>query len=219
MAEVPAESRFVIVGGGVHGLSTAWHLAQALRESGEEGSVVLLERDRLGSGASGISGGIVRNYYRSEAMTGVIAESVGIFESDPEGFGFHQVGYLAVVPEGQRAVEDMGEITAHAWLTPGEALQRAQAGEIQLPPPTWTTLRQIEQRGGLPGVLAWAQAKPIVRVSPVLLDPLPTGERVLALPGDPAVPMVEGWDVPPETRFVMREGQGWLPVRPQAEGA
>jgi len=127
--------------------------------------------------------------------------------------------YLAVVPEGQRAVEDMGEITAHAWLTPGEALERAQAGEIQLPPPTWTTLRQIEQRGGLPEVLAWAQAKPIVRVSPALLDPLPTGERVLALPGDPAVPMVEGWDVPPETRFVMREGQGWLPVRPQAEGA
>ncbi len=110
MAEVPAESRFVIVGGGVHGISTAWHLAQALRESGEEGSVVLLERDRLGSGASGISGGIVRNYYRSEAMTGVIAESVGIFESDPEGFGFHQVGYLAVVPERQR--EDLEAIAA-----------------------------------------------------------------------------------------------------------
>lgn len=122
--------------------------------------------------------------------------------------------YLTVVPEGQRAVEDMGEITAHAWLTPGEALRQAQAGHIRLPPPTWTTLRQIEQRGPLSAVLAWAQTKPIVRVSPALLEPLPTGEPVLALPGDPAVPMVEGWDVPPETRFVMREGQGWLPVRP-----
>ncbi|MFM9126548.1 MAG: FAD-dependent oxidoreductase, partial [Solirubrobacterales bacterium] len=110
MAGLPAESRFVIVGGGVHGLSAAWHLARELRERGEEGSVVLLERDRLGSGASGISGGIVRNYYRSEAMTGVIAESVGIFESDPEGFGFHQVGYLAVVPERQR--EDLEAIAA-----------------------------------------------------------------------------------------------------------
>jgi len=109
MAGLPAESRFVVVGGGVHGLSAAWHLAQELRDRGEEGSVVLLERDRLGSGASGISGGIVRNYYRSEAMSGVIAESVGIFESDPEGFGFHQVGYLAVVPERQR--EDL-EATA-----------------------------------------------------------------------------------------------------------
>jgi hypothetical protein len=75
-------------------------------------------------------------------------------------------------------------------------------------------LRQIEQRGSLPDVLAWARTKPIVRVSPTLLEDSSAGVRMLALPGDPAVPMVDGWDVPPETRFVLREGQGWLPVRP-----
>jgi 8-oxo-dGTP pyrophosphatase MutT (NUDIX family) len=122
--------------------------------------------------------------------------------------------FLAVLPEGQRAVEDMGEITAHVWLTAGDALQQAQAGHLHLPPPTWTTLRQIEQRGSLPDVLAWARTKPIVRVSPTLLEDSSAGVRMLALPGDPAVPMVDGWDVPPETRFVLREGQGWLPVRP-----
>lgn len=121
--------------------------------------------------------------------------------------------FLAVLPEGQQAVEDMGEITAHVWLTAGEALNRAQAGHLHVPPPTWTTLRQLEQRGALADVLAWAQSKPIVRVSPTLLEDSSTGDRVLALPGDPAVPMVEGWDVPPETRFVLREGRGWLPVR------
>lgn len=122
--------------------------------------------------------------------------------------------FLAVLPEGQQAVADMGEITAHVWLTAGDALERAQAGQLHLPPPTWTTLRQIEQRGSLADVLAWAQTKPIVRVSPGLLEDSSEGVRILALPGDPAVPMVDGWDVPPETRFVMREGQGWLPVRP-----
>ena len=122
--------------------------------------------------------------------------------------------YLAVLPDGQQAVADMGEITAHVWLTAADALRQAQTGHLQLPPPTWTTLRQIEQRGSLAAVLAWAQSKPIVRVSPALMDDSATGTRVLALPGDPAVPMVEGWDVPPETRFVLREGRGWLPVRP-----
>ena len=55
--------RFVVVGGGVHGLSTAGALARGGAE------VIVLEKGAVGAGASGIAGGIVRNYYRSEAMT------------------------------------------------------------------------------------------------------------------------------------------------------
>ena len=106
--KLPAAARFIVIGGGVHGLSAAWHLAKELNARGDEPDVILLEKSLIGAGASGISGGIVRNYYRSEAMTEVISESVGIFESDAEGFGFHQVGYLAVVPEAQR--EDLEAI-------------------------------------------------------------------------------------------------------------
>ena len=106
--ELPDAARFIVIGGGVHGLSSAWHLAKELTDRGEKPDVIVLEKSQIGAGASGISGGIVRNYYRSEAMTDLIAESVGIFESDPEGFGFHQVGYLAVVPEAQR--EDLEAI-------------------------------------------------------------------------------------------------------------
>jgi glycine/D-amino acid oxidase-like deaminating enzyme len=105
---LPTAARFVVIGGGVHGLSAAWHLAKELHARGEKPDVIVIEKSVIGAGASGISGGIVRNYYRSEAMTEVIAESVGIFESDREGFGFHQVGYLAVVPEAQR--EDLEAI-------------------------------------------------------------------------------------------------------------
>ena len=85
----------VVIGGGVNGLSVAWGLA----ERGAE--VVVLDKGRLGSGASGIAGGIVRNYYRAEAITELVRMSVEMFEEDPEAYGFRQVGYVAAVPEAQ----------------------------------------------------------------------------------------------------------------------
>lgn len=91
---MPAAADVVVTGGGVHGLSTAAHLAS-------QRSVVVVEKGRIGSGASGISGGIVRNFYLSEAMNEIVRQSVNIFELDPQLFGFRQVGYLAVVPERQ----------------------------------------------------------------------------------------------------------------------
>jgi glycine/D-amino acid oxidase-like deaminating enzyme len=95
----------VVIGGGVLGLSAAWRLA----ERGVD--VVVLEKDRIGSGASGIAGGIVRNYYRSAAISGVIRRSVELFEAEPEAFGFRQVGYVAAVPEAQ--VDDLRAIRDH----------------------------------------------------------------------------------------------------------
>lgn len=104
---LPAEARYLVVGAGVHGLSTAYHLAEALG-SGEE--VVVVDKARVGAGASGVSGGIVRNFYLSPAMNEIVRRSVEIFEVDPAGFGFHQVGYLAAVAEEQE--EDLWRI---AW--------------------------------------------------------------------------------------------------------
>ena len=89
----------VVVGGGVNGLSVAWHLA----EGGAD--VVVLDKGRIGGGASGIAGGIVRNYYRSEAITELVRLSVEMFEEDPDAYGFRQVGYIAAVPGKQ--VDDL----------------------------------------------------------------------------------------------------------------
>jgi len=103
MTDLPKRSPFVVLGGGVHGLSTAYHLALALKErgrgSGED--VIVLEKSRIGAGASGIACGVVRNFYFSPPMAEVIRVSVELFESDPEGFGYHGVGYIAAVPEVQ----------------------------------------------------------------------------------------------------------------------
>jgi glycine/D-amino acid oxidase-like deaminating enzyme len=78
----------VVIGGGVNGLSVAWGMAE------QGADVVVLDRGRIGSGAWGIAGGIVRNPYRAEAITEVVRRSE-MFEEEPEADGFHQVGYLA----------------------------------------------------------------------------------------------------------------------------
>ncbi|MEW6044937.1 MAG: FAD-binding oxidoreductase [Bacillota bacterium] len=52
----------VIIGAGVHGASAAYHLAKAGKE------VLLLEKTHPGSGASGVSGGIIRCHYSNESM-------------------------------------------------------------------------------------------------------------------------------------------------------
>jgi methylglutamate dehydrogenase subunit A len=107
-AAVPASTAHVVVGGGVHGLSVAGALARRL--SGDRGGsrVVLVERSTLGSGASGIAGGIVRGYYRSPAITEIVRMSVERFERSPAAFGFRQVGFIAAVPDHQ--VEDLHAI-------------------------------------------------------------------------------------------------------------
>jgi glycine/D-amino acid oxidase-like deaminating enzyme len=94
----------VVVGGGVNGLSVAWHLA----ERGAD--VLVLDKGRLGGGASGIAGGIVRNYYRAEPIAELVRMSVEMFEEEPEAYGFRQVGYLAAVPAAQ--VDDLVAIRA-----------------------------------------------------------------------------------------------------------
>src|ERR671929_686402 len=103
MSELPARSPYVVLGGGVHGLSTAYHLALALEETGQGSGndVIVLEKNHLAAGASGIACGVVRNFYFSPPMAEVIRVSVELFESDPAGFGYHPVGYIAAVPAVQ----------------------------------------------------------------------------------------------------------------------
>jgi 8-oxo-dGTP pyrophosphatase MutT (NUDIX family) len=60
--------------------------------------------------------------------------------------------FLAGLPEGSAdVVVDGGEIGDHVWTTPAAALDRQRAGEVDLLPPTWVSLRRI---GDLPDVAA-----------------------------------------------------------------
>lgn len=108
----PKHSDYVIVGAGIHGVSTAWKLAERLRERGEEveGRITILEKTGIAAGASGIACGVVRNNYFQPAMRRLMAHSVNIWESDPEGLSYHPVGYLQISSESMR--EDVGTIFA-----------------------------------------------------------------------------------------------------------
>ena len=50
--------------------------------------------------------------------------------------------FLAPAPETEIVI-DGGEIHEHEWMYPGEALERRDAGEIELAPPTWITLNSL----------------------------------------------------------------------------
>jgi len=99
--ELPDHARYVIIGAGIHGLSTAWQLARelAVEGRGSGADVVVLDKTDIGAGASGIACGVVRNNYFQPAMRELMAHSVGVWESDPEAFAYHPVGYLQISPE------------------------------------------------------------------------------------------------------------------------
>src|SRR5205823_7592080 len=95
---VPTTSRYLVVGAGIHGLSTAYHLAKELRarRSGSGADIVVLEKSSPGSGASGIACGVVRNNYFQPAMSELMQACVEVWESDPAAYHYNSVGYIAL---------------------------------------------------------------------------------------------------------------------------
>jgi methylglutamate dehydrogenase subunit A len=97
MTTLPSSVPVLVVGAGVHGLSTAWHLAQ----KGER--VLVVDKSEVAAGASGIACGVVRNNYFQPAMSELMAACVEIWESDPEAFHYHGSGYVALGPPAQES--------------------------------------------------------------------------------------------------------------------
>ena len=106
----PTNSKYVIIGAGIHGLSTAYHLARNLKSkglgSGED--ILVIDKTSIAAGASGIACGVVRNNYFQPAMRELMAHSVSVWESDAEAYSYHPVGYMQISPEIMR--EDVASI-------------------------------------------------------------------------------------------------------------
>jgi glycine/D-amino acid oxidase-like deaminating enzyme len=100
---LPPRAPYIIVGAGIHGLSTALHLAEELRSrglgSGED--IAVLEKSEPGAGASGIACGVVRNNYYQPAMSELMQACVEVWESDPVAYHYNSVGYIALGPRIQ----------------------------------------------------------------------------------------------------------------------
>src|SRR5438445_11661307 len=91
-------ARYVIIGAGVHGLSTGWHLAKEMkaRGKGSGDDVLILDKTGIGAGPSGLACGVVRNNYFQPAMRRLMAHNVSIWESDPDAFHYHPVGFIQI---------------------------------------------------------------------------------------------------------------------------
>jgi glycine/D-amino acid oxidase-like deaminating enzyme len=94
---LPSSVPVLVIGAGVHGLSTAWHLALG----GEQ--VLVVDKQGIGAGASGIACGVVRNNYFQPAMSELMAACVEVWESDPQTLHYHGTGYVALGPPAQES--------------------------------------------------------------------------------------------------------------------
>ena len=102
---LPSQANYVIIGAGIHGLSSAYHLALELKQHGRGGGedILVIDKTSIGAGASGIACGVVRNNYFQPAMRELMAQCVDVWESDPKAYSYHPVGYMQISPESMRA--------------------------------------------------------------------------------------------------------------------
>ena len=71
----PHHVEYLIIGAGIHGLSTAYHLALKLkaRSKGDGSDILVVDKTAIAAGASGIACGVVRNNYFQPAMRELMA--------------------------------------------------------------------------------------------------------------------------------------------------
>jgi glycine/D-amino acid oxidase-like deaminating enzyme len=127
VAELPARASVVVIGGGVIGLSAAYHLARA-----GVPDVLLLERDDLGSGSTCKAAGGVRAMFSDPVNIELGLRSLRAFEAFGEEPGqeidLHRLGYLfllddpADVADFEAAVALQGSLGVPSrMISPAEA--------------------------------------------------------------------------------------------------
>src|SRR6185312_2307410 len=156
MVKVPRSSPYVVVGAGIHGLSSAYHLAKELRSrgAGSGTDIVVLDKSKPGAGASGIACGVVRNNYFQPAMSELMQACVEVWESDPAAYHYNPVGYMALGAAVQESdltatYERQERIGYRSELILGEAAVDAHMKELF---PDWrakgVTVCLHEHQGG-----------------------------------------------------------------------
>ena len=129
----PRTAEVVIIGGGVTGASTAFHLTRRGVHD-----VVVVDRGSLASGGTGKSSACVRQHYSTAETCRMILYSLDFFQhfaehTAGESCGFRHTGYLLGVDERMRAP-----------MEASVALQRSVGIDTRLISPT--EIREIEPR-------------------------------------------------------------------------
>lgn len=97
--------------------------------------------------------------------------------------------FLAVLPDGQHASHDDGELTHSCWMTAADALAAGKRGDIKLMHPTYSTLREIDACHDVSDVLSWARGRAdsgVARLLPAWVTV--NGKDTVVMPDDPLYP-------------------------------
>jgi 8-oxo-dGTP pyrophosphatase MutT (NUDIX family) len=202
------------------------HHVAAARELFEEAGV-LLARDRSGGFVTTGARDDRFTQYRHDVHEGrrtlrdvVVAEAVrlaldalivcGHWVTPPlDTRRFDTWFFLARMPPNQAPAHDETEHTHGRWMTASEALDHAVRGDLVLPIPTWSVLRELAPFESVDGLVEHVKRQHVVRREPRAVTQ--NGGRLFVLPGDPLYP---GSGEPPmlfETRFAWLDGR-WQPV-------
>ncbi len=113
--------------------------------------------------------------------------------------------FLAVAPDGQPGAHDESETMASFWESPAKVLQRFDAGEVQLAPPTHRTLEILANAHTIAGAIEAARKACLDPICPKLVQHEDESGQALALvlPGDRDHDVREA-RVPGRLRFVLR---------------
>ncbi len=85
-ADIPRATSVAIIGGGIMGLCTAWHLARLGQRD-----VTVFEAATVGSGASGRTGGLLRQHYSNRAEASLAHWSLNFYRQWPDLVDSHPV--------------------------------------------------------------------------------------------------------------------------------
>jgi 8-oxo-dGTP pyrophosphatase MutT (NUDIX family) len=216
------------------GEAVAYHMA-AVRELFEEAGV-LLARDRSGAFVALASAGdhdrfkhyrldvhahrrtlrdIVEHEGLRLALDALILHAHWVTPSIDGARRFDTRFFVTRVPPFQTPAHDETETTGSSWITAAAAIDAAERCDIVLPPPTWTTLREVERFRTVDEVVMWSRLRLVRRREPELFQQ--DGTRVLLMPGEPRHSGGAEERRPSETRFVWADGR-WRPERASAAG-
>ncbi len=127
---LPDRAEVVIIGGGVMGASTAFHLAEA-----GVTDVLLLEADQLSCGSTSKSAGGVRLQFSDEINIALALRSMDAFERFGErpgaDIGLKQVGYLFLLTDPDDVtVFEQNTALQNSMGVPSRMISAAEAGRL-----------------------------------------------------------------------------------------
>lgn len=119
-------ARVVVIGGGVMGVSIAWHLAARLDPHAEP--VVLLEKTALAAGSSGRSGAILRQFYGDAEVAGMARDSLRVFRSFEARTG-RPIGWM---PSGVLTIASRAKTGEAELVEKNVAMMRSIGIDVEL---------------------------------------------------------------------------------------